>query len=102
MTEDKKTEDKKDEKTVASENKETPSPAEESKPASTEEKAPAESKKPEEVPTPTPTKKKKINKMTLAEIEAKLNDIKKKLGGLDSKYAKHLLKRKEFLLSKKK
>ena len=40
--------------------------------------------------------------MDLAEIEEKLKDVKDKMGGFDSKYAQHLLKRKEFLEAQKK
>ena len=39
-------------------------------------------------------KTKKINEMTLKEIEAKLAEVKEKQGGLTSKYAKQLLLRK--------
>ena len=42
---------------------------------------------------------KKINKMSLAEIEAKLEDVKEKMGGWDSKYAQQLIKRKNYLES---
>ena len=38
---------------------------------------------------------KKINEMTLKEIEAKLAEVKEKQGGLTSKYAKQLLLRKK-------
>jgi hypothetical protein len=37
---------------------------------------------------------KKINKMTLAEIEAKLNELKSSQGGLRSRYALQLIRRK--------
>jgi hypothetical protein len=40
---------------------------------------------------------KKINKMTPAEIERKLNELRVSQGGLRSKYAQHLLKRKKIL-----
>jgi len=40
--------------------------------------------------------------MTLAEIEEKLKDVKEKMGGYDSKYAQHLLRRKETLTEKEK
>jgi hypothetical protein len=40
---------------------------------------------------------KKINKMTLAEIEAKLNDVKISQGGLSSRYARQLIHRKKAL-----
>ena len=60
-----------------------------------------EKEKPEVVSPPPPSKRKKINKMTLGEIEAKLEEVKDKMGGLDSKYAQHLLKRKNYLNSLK-
>lgn len=44
-------------------------------------------------------KTKKINGMTLKEIEAKLAEVKEKQGGLTSKYAKRLLLRKKTLSS---
>jgi len=40
---------------------------------------------------------KKINKMTLVEIDAKLNEIKSTQGGLRSRYAKQLFLRKKTL-----
>jgi hypothetical protein len=40
---------------------------------------------------------KKINKMTLAEIDAKLNEVKVAQGFLRSRYAKQLLQRKKAL-----
>jgi hypothetical protein len=45
----------------------------------------------------TASKSKKINKMSLAEVEAKLEDIKGKQGGLRSKYARQLLHKKNLL-----
>jgi hypothetical protein len=44
-----------------------------------------------------PGKKKKINHMSLMEIEARLKDLRESQGGLDSKYAKQLLLRKKTL-----
>ena len=44
-------------------------------------------------------RKKKINEMTLMEIEAKLAEVKEKQGGLTSKYTKQLLLRKKALSS---
>lgn len=41
----------------------------------------------------------KINRMTLAEVEKKLEEIKGPMGGYASRYAKELLRRKEILLS---
>lgn len=40
---------------------------------------------------------KKINKMTPAEIDAKLNEIRSSQGGLKSRYGKQLLQRKKAL-----
>ncbi len=40
---------------------------------------------------------KKINKMTLPEIEAKLNELKTSQGGLRSRYARQLVLRKKAL-----
>lgn len=57
-----------------------------------------EEKKAETEPA-APPKKKKINKMTLAEIDAKLEYVKEKMGGLNSKYAQQLLQRKKTLTS---
>jgi hypothetical protein len=54
--------------------------------------AAAESAEAEKAPS-----NKKINKMTLAEIEAKLNTIKSSQGGLRSRYAKQLLLHKKAL-----
>lgn len=42
-------------------------------------------------------KRKKINALTLAEIEAELAECKEKQGGLISKYARQLLARKKAL-----
>ena len=43
------------------------------------------------------TKNKKINKMSLAEIEAKLEEINGSMGGHSSRYARELLRRREIL-----
>lgn len=43
----------------------------------------------------------KINKLSLAEIEKRLDDIKSSQGGLTSRYAKELQRRKSRLLSAK-
>ena len=56
----------------------------------------------EETPQPKEKKEKKINKMSLEEIEAQLQIVKEKMGGFDSIYAQHLLRRREILLSKSK
>lgn len=42
-------------------------------------------------------KRKKINLMSLKEIEAKLKDVQDKMGNLKSRYAKQLLKQKQSL-----
>ena len=42
-------------------------------------------------------KRKKVNALTLAEIEAALAQCKEKQGGLNSKYARQLLARKKAL-----
>lgn len=44
-------------------------------------------------------KRKKINELTLAEIEARLAECQEKQGGLVSKYARQLLARKKALAS---
>jgi hypothetical protein len=44
-------------------------------------------------------KKKKVNQLTLAEIEARLAECQEKQGGLVSKYARQLLARKKALAS---
>jgi hypothetical protein len=60
---------------------------------------PAEQEKAEE--TPAAPVKKKINRMTLSEVKAKLKDISEHQGGLESRYARSLLERKAYLESKK-
>ncbi len=45
----------------------------------------------------TAPKRKKMNALTLAEIEAELTECKEKQGGLASKYARQLLARKKAL-----
>ncbi|MBN2206161.1 MAG: hypothetical protein JW742_02050 [Candidatus Aminicenantes bacterium] len=42
----------------------------------------------------------KINKMTQAELEKQLESLKSSQGGLYSRYAKHLLERRDLLKSK--
>ncbi|OGD20412.1 MAG: hypothetical protein A2W03_01690 [Candidatus Aminicenantes bacterium RBG_16_63_16] len=44
---------------------------------------------------------KKINKMTLAEVEKQLQEIKSSQGGYTSRYAKELRRRKSILQSSK-
>ncbi|MDI6840828.1 MAG: hypothetical protein QMD71_08305 [bacterium] len=52
-----------------------------------------------EVP-PSEEKSKKIRKLIIEEIDEKLKLVKSTMGGFRSKYAQHLLKRKEELLKK--
>ncbi|MGB8952437.1 MAG: hypothetical protein WCC06_07205 [Candidatus Aminicenantales bacterium] len=65
--------------------------------------------KPEPKPEPKPEtpeseksgkSNKKINRMTLAEIESQLEEIKSSMGGHSSKYAQHLIRRKNLLTAK--
>jgi hypothetical protein len=44
-------------------------------------------------------KSKKLNRLTLAEIETKLEEVKSAQGGLSSRYAKELLRRRDILRS---
>ena len=44
---------------------------------------------------------KKINKMTLAEIEEKLAEVKSTQGGLSSRFARELQRRKEILRARR-
>lgn len=53
--------------------------------------------KPEGAESEKPQGNTKVNKMTLAEIDAKLNEVKTAQGGLRSRYAKQLLLRKKTL-----
>jgi len=46
-------------------------------------------------------KNKKINKMTLVEIDKAIESTKQNQGGLTSKYGQELIKRREILSSKK-
>jgi hypothetical protein len=48
-------------------------------------------------PQQSKTKRNKINLMSLGDIERKLAEVKEKMGNLKSRYAKQLLKQKEFL-----
>jgi ribosomal protein L29 len=61
----------------------------------------AEDKKTEQPGTPEAAgnKNKKINEMTIKDLEAKLAEVKEKQGGLTSKYAQQLLLRKKSLTS---
>jgi len=91
---------------MAEEKKEVP--AEEAKEAAEEKKgvppeeakAPATEKKGET--PPEPKKRKKIKKLTLEEVEEKLKSVEATMGETSSKYAQHLLQRREELLQKKK
>ena len=70
-----------------------------------EEKAPAQGKPQAEAPVEEKKeaqekKKKKINRLTLEELERKIQEVQSKMGGLSSSYALQLLKRKERLLGK--
>lgn len=55
-----------------------------------------------QVETGKKKKNKKINKMSLEEIEQKLQEVQQTQGGLTSLYARHLLRRREVLLAQKK
>ena len=59
--------------------------------------APAEEKKETQA-----KKKKKINRLTLKELENKIKQVQQKMGGLTSAYAQQLLRRKEQLLQESK
>lgn len=100
--ENKKAEDKKEKTEEKKASSETPESKddkkEETKDESKKEEKKEEKETEEESPAPV---KKKINKMTLAEIETKLKEIKETMGGWDSKYAQQLRKRKNLLSQKK-
>ena len=49
-----------------------------------------------------PKRGKKINKMTLAEVEKALEALKSSQGGQPSRYARHLLRRRDILKAGKK
>ncbi len=75
------------------------------KPAKEKKDKPAEPKK-ADAPAPAAEKpegadgaksNKKINKMNAAEVQAKIEDIKSKQGGLRSQYARQLLHKKDLL-----
>jgi len=57
--------------------------------------APAAEEKKEK--TDSSPKSKKINKMSLGDIEAKLEELKSVPGGMQTRFAQHLLQRKNFL-----
>ncbi|MBN3039379.1 MAG: hypothetical protein JW869_08200 [Candidatus Omnitrophica bacterium] len=77
--------------------------AQEEKPAEKKEapeKAPAaEAAPPKEETQGLEKKKKKINRLTLKELEKKINEVQEKMGSLSSSYARGLLRQKEQLLS---
>ncbi len=60
--------------------------------------APKEAPKKEAAPQEAAKKNKKLNKMTLKDMDKKLEEIKEKMGNLSSKYAKELLKAKKGLM----
>ena len=83
-------------------------PKEEVKPAEKPATEAAPEVKPSEAPKAAETtpegkekKRKKINIMSLKDIEAKLADVKEKMKGLKSRYAKQLLKQKDVLTGNK-
>jgi len=88
MAEEKK-EVREEAKRVAKEKKQVP-----------EKEAKAAAEKKEEAPS-EPKKKKKINKLTFEQVEEKLKSVEVTMGGTSSKYAQHLLQRREELLQKK-
>jgi hypothetical protein len=73
------------------------------KPAKEKKDKPAEPKKAEAAAAPEKpeggeaARSKKINKMTLDEVQAKLEDIRSKQGGLRSRYARQLLQKRDLL-----
>jgi len=74
------------------EKKETPKPDKEKKEKPAEpKKAEAPAAAAEKTDAESGSRSKKINKMSLAEVEAKLEEIKGKQGGLRSRYARQLL-----------
>ena len=107
------TEALKTDKTDTSENEEQTEIKTDSKPeAASEDTKPKEVKeevketkpdteKTEEKTSPEPLKKKKVNQMTLVEIDAQLKMVQENMGGIQSKYAQQLLRRKEYLVSNK-
>jgi hypothetical protein len=59
----------------------------------------AEDKKAEQPGTTEAAGNKKINAMTIKDLEAKLAEVREKQGGITSKYAQQLLLRKKSLTS---
>jgi len=108
--EQKKDEVKKEQQLPAEEKKEQKPKGQEEKkeqkPKSQEEKKekPQEPEAPKEAPAqekkePATKKTKKINRLTLQELEKKIEETKSKMGTLDSDYAHQLLKRKEQIVA---
>ncbi len=95
--ESKPEEEKEEKKAENSEAKKEPK--KEVKKEAVKEEKPSE-KKAEPAPVTAP-KRKKINKMSLEEIEAKIEEVKNKMGGLHSKYGRQLLIRRDYLHSLK-
>ncbi len=63
--------------------------------------AEAKEEKKEEAPQPgSSEKRKKVTKMTLAEVEKELKSTQEKMGGFQSRYSLHLLLRKKELTQK--
>ena len=83
-------------------NEETKKPEEDRAEEETKEQKPAPEKvAPEEKKeTAGQPKKKKVNRLTLKELEKKIQQVQEKMGSLHSAYAQQLLKRKEQLLQK--
>lgn len=79
MAEEKKSEQQKEQKPEAAAKPEAPQQA------------------PQQAPEAAQKKNKKIGQMSLKEVEEKLNFVKEKMGGFDSRYAQELLKRKAAL-----
>jgi len=71
----------------------------ESKEAKAPEEKPVTGKK-EEKKEAAGTHKKKINRLTLKEVEKKIQETQEKMGGLASSFARQLLERKEQLLAR--
>lgn len=57
----------------------------------------SEEKKEETLETPAEAKKKKISRMSLADVEKALKSAQEKMGGVSSKYALKLQQRKDVL-----
>jgi hypothetical protein len=94
------------EKKAAEEKKPEAQKPEEKKPEAKKEEAPAKAQPPKEgakpEPEAAPKKAKKINRLTLKELEKRIQLVQEKMGSLTSHYAQQLLKRKEQLFEKTK